>query len=586
MKRWIPILGLMSLGLTCLSLPAPAAVCAGTFVRQWGNADNSPGTGPNTFDSPQYIAFDSSGNFFVSNSGGLLGGTSARIEKFNSAGTFVNQWSNSPCSGTLPAGSPAGIGVDSSGNVYLVDSATSFINKYTNTGANIVASSVCDGVGFWTNKFFSPLGLAFNLSTNNFYVAESAGSRIHERSAAGTCVANFANGGPQACGTLGVAGSGNGEFNGAIGIAVAPAGSPNAGHVYVSEGGNARIQEFTATGTYVRQWPMTNPVGIAIDPAGNLYVVNQFPASIQVYSATGTFLTSFGGSGTGNGGMAFPTGIALDASGNVYVVDTGNNLVQEFSCAAATPSISPTPSSTRTVTVTWTPTASPSLTSTPTGTSTPTLTESPTGTPSQTDSPTATPSASASVTASATPSSTDTPSITASPTQSATLTETPTSTASATHSTTSTATPSATASATRTTTVTATVSPTFSFSRTPSPTGTISPTFTASPTPAPGEYLGPNPPDAGRAFVFPSPARGDRVNVVFNLLEPGQVKLDVWNARGDLVAGLREHKAAGLQLDQLPISNFAVGIYLYKVKFSYDSGASAETELQKFAVVR
>jgi hypothetical protein len=66
----------------------------------------------------------------------------------------------------------------------------------------------------------------------------------------------------------------------------------------------------------------------------------------------------------------------------------------------------------------------------------------------------------------------------------------------------------------------------------------------------------------------------------------GSVQVLVWNSNGDLSATVADFKPAGVQVTRIPISNFAVGVYLYKVVFNFDSGATQRSELQKFSVIR
>jgi hypothetical protein len=68
--------------------------------------------------------------------------------------------------------------------------------------------------------------------------------------------------------------------------------------------------------------------------------------------------------------------------------------------------------------------------------------------------------------------------------------------------------------------------------------------------------------------------------------QSGQVQVLVWNSNGDLSATVADVKPAGVQVTRIPIANFAVGVYLYKMVFNFDSGTTARSDLQKFAVVR
>ena len=70
--------------------------------------------------------------------------------------------------------------------------------------------------------------------------------------------------------------------------------------------------------------------GIAVDGSGNVYVTDWLNHRVQKFDGEGTFLTKWGTQGSGDGQFEQPQGIAVDGSGNVYVADTENDRVQKF----------------------------------------------------------------------------------------------------------------------------------------------------------------------------------------------------------------------------------------------------------------
>jgi DNA-binding beta-propeller fold protein YncE len=70
-----------------------------------------------------------------------------------------------------------------------------------------------------------------------------------------------------------------------------------------------------------------DPLGIAIDAAGNVLVADSRNGRIEKFTPSGTFITSIGTKGTGYGQLKEPNGIAIDRDGNIYVADAGNHLV-------------------------------------------------------------------------------------------------------------------------------------------------------------------------------------------------------------------------------------------------------------------
>ncbi|HTB21794.1 MAG TPA: ice-binding family protein [bacterium] len=100
-------------------------------------------------------------------------------------------------------------------------------------------------------------------------------------------------------------------------------------------------------------------------------------------------------------------------------------------------------------------------------------------------------------------------------------------------------------------------------------------------------YLAPGGPGGDPApIAYPSPARGGVVTVLYTMDQPGRASFKVWNENGDLAATLEEDEPSGVQKTQIPVNRFAPGVYLYRVDITYDSGATSDLGLQKFAVAK
>ncbi len=126
-------------------------------------------------------------------------------------------------------------------------------------------------------------------------------------------------------------GSGDGQLNGPMGVAV-----DSLGYVYVADNGNSRIQKFSNNGVFVAKWGSSGSGdgqfsfmrGVAVDSQGYVYVADS--GRIQKFTSEGAFVTKWGSSGSGDGQFLSVQDVAVDASGNVYVAEGMNSRIQKF----------------------------------------------------------------------------------------------------------------------------------------------------------------------------------------------------------------------------------------------------------------
>jgi tripartite motif-containing protein 71 len=131
----------------------------------------------------------------------------------------------------------------------------------------------------------------------------------------------------------GTNGSGDGQFDQPVGIAV-----DFSGNVYIADKNNNRIQKFSSSGIFLSKWGINGsgygqfslPNGVAIDYSGNVYVTDLNNNRIQIFSNSGYLLTLWGTNGSGDGQFAGEFGLAVDIWGNVFVADQGNHRIQLF----------------------------------------------------------------------------------------------------------------------------------------------------------------------------------------------------------------------------------------------------------------
>jgi hypothetical protein len=258
---------------------------------------------------------------------------------------------------------PAGVAVDSAGNVYVADLNNDTIRKMTTAGVvttlagtAIVAGSA-DGTGA-AARFNGPSSVAVD-GAGNVYVADQNNHTIRKVTPAGV-VATLA-------GTAGIPGSADGTgaaagFYGPLGVAV-----DSANNIYVVDNLNHTVRKVTAAGVVTTLAGTTGmpgsadgigaaarfnePVAVAVDGAGNVYVADYRDSTIRKVTAAGVVTTLAGtagmaGNADGTGAMArfwFPAGVAVDSAGNVYVADSNNSTIRKISPTGATTTIAGIP---------------------------------------------------------------------------------------------------------------------------------------------------------------------------------------------------------------------------------------------------
>jgi hypothetical protein len=302
--------------LVALLLAAPVlAQSPPTYLGSWGSA----GTGPGQFDFPRAVAVDAAGQVYVADPG--------RVQVFTGDGVFVSQW---PIQNPSPDALPVGIAVDGVGFVHLIiwRGNNQYHDVYTANGA-FTSSGLLAGPGCECTLHFDGLAAA---STGDSYLTRWGAFNVSGQPSvpvAGVVHSTYPSGGS----AWGSRGSGPGQFSQPKGVAV-----DAAGHVYVADYGNSRVQEYTTDGAFITQWgspgsgngQFSNLWGIAVGAYGHVYTTQIGPSQIQEFTSDGTFVSRWGSNGSGPGQFNQPLGLAVDGAGNIFVVDTGNNRIQKF----------------------------------------------------------------------------------------------------------------------------------------------------------------------------------------------------------------------------------------------------------------
>jgi sugar lactone lactonase YvrE len=305
---------------------------------------NGQGTAA-SFCWPTGIAVDSSGNVYVSDNNRMIRKISPDGVVVTLAGLTTMGAANG--SGTLASFKyPEGIAVDTADNLYVADTGNFLIRKITPEGiVSTLAGSGSrgsnDGTGT-TASFGGPAGVAVD-SLGNVYVADMGNNLIRKVTPGGVVMTLAGSGARGSDNGVGTAAS----FNGPTGVAV-----DAVGNIYVTDASNEMIRKITPGGV-VTKWAgsgsvgMKNgpgavatfhyPIGIAIDHLNNLYVADMTSNLIRKITPDDVVTTMAGSGhlGTTNGvGSAAsfknPKAIAIDSLGNIYVADSQNQLIRKI----------------------------------------------------------------------------------------------------------------------------------------------------------------------------------------------------------------------------------------------------------------
>jgi DNA-binding beta-propeller fold protein YncE len=212
---------------------------------------------------------------------------------------------------------PAGIAVDSNGNVFVTDLDANFVFKISVADGSVsrIAS---------TFTFSGPYGIVVNAAGTAILVAETWGEKIR-----------LINLSTNTATLIYTAGAGSMPF----GIAVDSTWS----NVYVCEFNANAVRKISLSSPYSTTTLLSStsspalsyPRGVALDSSGNVYlsdggnkVVRRIAASNGAVTSVGTSASpAFGGDGTNQG----PNLIAVDNSGNLIVAEYSANLVRKIS---------------------------------------------------------------------------------------------------------------------------------------------------------------------------------------------------------------------------------------------------------------
>ena len=249
---------------------------------------------------------------------------------------------------------PLSVAVDSSDNLYILDSAGNYVRKVTPDGIITTIAGTGrsgyngDNIPATSAQFYHPYALTVD-NAGSIYVADSNNNRVRKITPNGIVTTVAGTGRPGYNGDNIQATSANLYFPTAVAVDAA-------GNLYVADTDNALVRMVSpqgiittvagvvpgaGLGSFADDIPALNafiiPRDVKIDAAGNL-LLSDF-ATNSVRKVAGGIITTIAGTGaqdfTGDGGPAVqaalnsPSGLAVDAQGNVYIGDSQNERVRK-----------------------------------------------------------------------------------------------------------------------------------------------------------------------------------------------------------------------------------------------------------------
>ena len=237
-------------------------------------------------------------------------------------------------SGSGQMDAPWGLDVDPGGNLWVADRNNNRVEKFDPNGKFLLMSgrevdkttkaNVCTAasghtcgigvLGSGNGQFAEPLDVAVT-AAGDVWVTDGGNNRVQKLSAGGEYLAQF-----------GSSGTGNGQFTEPWGIDIA-----SNGDIWVADARYYRIEKFSSTGSFIlKVTEFEGPRGLEVDEGDNVWVTERTSNHLQKVSPSGEKLSAFGATGGGNGEFEEPQAVDVEDSGDLLVTDRINDRVQQF----------------------------------------------------------------------------------------------------------------------------------------------------------------------------------------------------------------------------------------------------------------
>jgi sugar lactone lactonase YvrE len=330
------------------------------------------GTGPvlatSVSMSPQKLAFDTSGNLYISDGNNaiwFLDFHTGYLRAIAKSGTVCGGASSTYGYAAYGDGCPAtqatfgsnggngiGVGADALGNIYISDSTNGLIRKvitglaFPSTAVNATTTqsalihvpttqiniSLNPSANEWSN---TPYGLLSNSDgTGDLPITFSLTPKLPGLRSTPLTVSSNGN-----TAYFGLTGTGSGagatvdpasQISFGTGLSVAGLATDTAGNVYVSDATSKKVLRFApsaltqgSSATSATLATLTAPGAVAVDPRGYVYVADTSTGLITQISPSGAISTLALK-------LTTPAGLAVDALNNLYVSDSATQAVYQI----------------------------------------------------------------------------------------------------------------------------------------------------------------------------------------------------------------------------------------------------------------
>ncbi|CAF3793433.1 unnamed protein product, partial [Rotaria sp. Silwood1] len=311
-------------------------ICLGTSPYNWNTAATTVTT-LSPVQTPCGLAFDSSNRLYIAD------GESSVIRRVDLSSGSVTDVAGAasnagPGSTATALDSPADIYIDSSGNIYVLDTNNHRVQKFSSGATAGASGTTIAGTGEGgtnLNQLNYPSGFAFDSTATNMYITDTINHRIVQYSTSSTS------------GTNGVLVAGTGQLGNSLDTLNFPIGiayDTSSGYLYIVNSGTYTIMKWfpgASSGTVAigtigtaakTSALLMSPSIVKVDTNGNIYVVDNNrvmvfcqnnPTGIEIAGTTDV-------AGNAANELNTPSGLAFDSSMNIYVADTSNDRIQKF----------------------------------------------------------------------------------------------------------------------------------------------------------------------------------------------------------------------------------------------------------------